>query len=323
MGASSVNPPGRSDADRTVSLTGRVSGTPQETPRGLRTAILARTRFARVWEPAPRRTRPGRAQRHPPGGRHRPSQCRSPSGEPRCAVCAYGFSCSRRKRGDGGRPAGRRRPGRQRERGGRVGVVRGRGGPRLGSLGRRAARQTKDGSWERKARPSTARRPSPGPHTRPCRSTTTSGTGRVAPTRCDASRSDGHTTPRTAHSPRPAHSNGGRAEWAPGLTGLGRGRRAMPASTSTTERHDQPARLHPCAGPGRPPATIARPAATRQRSPRPSRPGVQRGGFLAVATIRARGDLHKISAGERLETVTVHLCILRNAACHHCAGASQ
>ena len=173
------------------------------------------------------------------------------------------------------------------------------------------------------ARPSTARRPSPGPHTRPCRSTTTSGTGRVAPTRCDASRSDGHTTPRTAHSPRPAHSNGGRAEWAPGLTGLGRGRRAMPASTSTTERHDQPARLHPCAGPGRPPATIARPAATRQRSPRPSRPGVQRGGFLAVATIRARGDLHKISAGERLETVTVHLCILRNAACHHCAGASQ
>ena len=51
-------------------------------------------------------------------------------------MCAYGFSCSRRKRGDGGRPAGRRRPGRQRERGGRVGVVRGRGGPRLRSLGR-------------------------------------------------------------------------------------------------------------------------------------------------------------------------------------------
>ena len=45
------------------------------------------------------------------------------------------------------------------------------------------------------------------------------------------------------------------------------------------------ARRSPHAGPGRPPPTVAQPAATRQGPPHPSRTGVQRGGFLAVCTV--------------------------------------
>ena len=94
----------------------------------------------------------------------------------------------------------------------------------------------------------------------------------------------------------------------------------MPASTSTTERHDQPARLHPCAGPGRSPATIARPAATRQRSTRPSRPGVQRGGFLAVATStithRMRDKVYVTNSWQSSRTcpvcIIVTLCMGQN-----------
>ena len=94
-----------------------------------------------------------------------------------------------------------------------------------------------------------------------------------APTTSDASRN--HT--RTArHAPpmdsdRTQHGGGRCAEWAPRLAGRGRGRRAMPAATSTTERHDQPAMAASWPLSRRPPATIARPAATRQRPPRPSR----------------------------------------------------
>ena len=148
-----------------------------------------------------------------------------------------------------------------------------------------------------------------------CRSPTTSNT-----THAHRPRATRRATTRAQHAThRPwtatAPNTGGGAALSGRTAGRGRGRRAMPAATSTTERHDQPAMAASWPLSRRPPVTIARPAATRQRSPRPSRPGVQRGGFLAVATIRARGDLHKISAGERLETVTVHLCILRNAAC--------
>ena len=116
-----------------------------------------------------------------------------------------------------------------------MGVVRGRGGPRLRSLGRPAARQTKDGPWERKARRRARRFPR--------------GAVRV-PCQCDSQ-------------PPPV----------------------LPNATT-------------CAGPGRPPATVARPAATRQRPPRPSRNGVQRGGFLAVATYnRCSRRSPQISAG--------------------------
>ena len=149
------------------------------------------------------------------------------------------------------------------------------------------------------ARPSLARRRRPGRfagrYSRPRR--------RAQHTRTDYVPCVAHPhTQDTTHRPQTATGarHPGRAAWALRLPGRWRGRRAMTTSTSTTERHNQPARRSPCAGPDRPPATAARPTATRQRPPHPSRTGVQRGVSSRCDPQRARGDLDRspqISAG--------------------------
>ena len=159
----------RPDADRTVSPTGRVSGTPQETPRGLRTAILARTRFAGFGSPRPdARAQAARSDPLPVGG-----------------------------------------------------IVRLSVGRHRGKLGVRCVRM---------------------------------------------------------------------------------GSRAADESAATEG---------------------ARPAATRQRPPHPSRTGVQRGGFLAVATHNsARGDLHKSPPGKTRNDDCSHLHSLKRCV-RHCPSPSQ
>jgi hypothetical protein len=104
-----------------------------------------------------------------------------------------------------------------------------------------------------------------------CRSPTTSNT-----THAHRPRATRRATTRAQHAThRPwtatAPNTGGGAARSGRTAGRGRGRRAMPAATSTTERHDQPAMAASWPLSRRPPVTIARPAATRQRPPRPSR----------------------------------------------------
>ena len=92
-----------------------------------------------------------------------------------------------------------------------------------------------------------------------CRSPTTSNTTHAHRPR--ATRRATTRAQHTTHRPWTAtdvNTRGGRcAEWAPGLTGRGRGRRAMPAATSTTERHDQPAMAASWPLSRRQPATVS------------------------------------------------------------------
>ena len=79
-------------------------------------------------------------------------------------------------------------------------------------------------------------------------------------------------------------------------------------------RTPQPARVTVSVRRSRPPTAHRRaaggPAATRQRPPHPSRTGVQRGGFLAVATHNKLAEISTNLRRGRPETTTVHICIL-------------
>ena len=238
-------------------------------------------------------------------------------------MCAYGFSCSRRKRGDGGRPAGRRRPGRQRERGGRVGVVRGRGGPRPRTTGPSyivCVRATHDrllldlllGARVRVDLPVSDGRPRhQAPHARPDHAP------RIAqPLTHDNTH---HAQPsvgrrRTAT----VHASSGHLAWPV------EPRSACRASLHQYHRTPQPARVTVSVRRSRPPTGHRRATGGDATTTAPSLPDRR-----ATRGVSSRCDLQQVLAEistnlrrGRHETATVHLCIPRNAACRRCASAS-